>query len=94
MTLAVALLAISGVLFGFALPSTAVAWDDCPKGVTTDCTYPGACGHYVDTNGDDICDRSQSDPAATTTTASPATTTSVASEAAATVAAEIERNVS
>ncbi|MBN1631591.1 MAG: hypothetical protein JW990_17680, partial [Thermoleophilia bacterium] len=80
---AIAVLAISGVLFGFALPSTAVAWDDCPRGVTTDCVYPGDCRHYVDTNGDDICDRSQSDPAATsTTTAPPETTTTVASETA------------
>lgn len=74
-------LAIAGLVFGFAFPSTAVAWDDCPKGVTTDCVYPGVCSRYIDTNGDDICDRSQSDPAAATTTATPATTTTVAAAA-------------
>jgi hypothetical protein len=37
------------------------AWDDCPFGKVND-PYPGECGRYVDTDGDDICDRSQPAP--------------------------------
>ena len=44
-------------LLGFALP--VLAWDDCPLGLVDD-PYPGACRRYVDTNGDGICDHSQS----------------------------------
>lgn len=62
------------LMFTFALPSSALAWDNCPKGLVND-PYPGACGRYVDTNGDDICDLSQSKPAAATTTTARATTT-------------------
>jgi len=36
-------------------------WDSCNKGMV-DCEYPGACGSYIDTNNDDICDRSQLPP--------------------------------
>ena len=63
-----ATLTIVGVSFG-AFPSPALAWDNCPKGLVND-PYPGACRRYVDTNGDSICDLSQSEPAATTTTTS------------------------
>ncbi|MCX5970182.1 MAG: DUF4405 domain-containing protein [Coprothermobacterota bacterium] len=49
-------------LLGFALP--VLAWDDCPLGLVDD-PYPGACRRYVDTNGDGICDHSQSDPSLT-----------------------------
>jgi len=31
---------------------------DCPRGQVDD-PYPGQCGGYIDTNEDDICDRSQ-----------------------------------
>jgi len=51
-------------LLGFALP--VLAWDDCPLGLVDD-PYPGACRRYVDTNGDGICDHSQSDPGLTAT---------------------------
>lgn len=70
-----AALTIFGVSFG-AFPDQALAWDNCPKGFVND-PYPGACRRYVDTNGDDICDLSQSEPVASTTTtaASPSTTT-------------------
>lgn len=37
------------------------AWDDCPLGLVND-PYPGSCPRYVDTNGDGICDHSQSPP--------------------------------
>jgi len=36
-------------------------WDDCPFGEVND-TYPGDCSRYVDTDKDDICDRSQPPP--------------------------------
>ncbi len=63
-----------------ALPSGALAWNNCPKGLVND-PYPGACRRYVDTNGDNICDLSQSEPVASTTTSTTkvtATTTTVA----------------
>jgi hypothetical protein len=68
-------LALFALVYGFAFPSSALAWNDCPKGWVDD-PYPGACRRYVDTNNDGICDLSQSEPvAATTTTAPPETTT-------------------
>ncbi|WP_456472249.1 hypothetical protein [Methanocaldococcus sp.] len=39
------------------------AWNDCPFGMVN-CTYPGKCGRYVDTNNNGICDHSE--PAPTT----------------------------
>ena len=36
-------------------------WDTCPRAML-DCEYPGICGAYIDTNNDNICDRSQSVP--------------------------------
>jgi len=35
-----------------------VAWLDCPSGRLND-PFPGQCGLYVDTNSDQICDRSE-----------------------------------
>lgn len=47
------------ITFSFLLlPMFAIAWDDCPFGLEND-PYPGACGCYVDTNNDGICDHSQ-----------------------------------
>ena len=37
------------------------AWDDCPKGMVND-EYPGNCPLYVDTDGNGICDHSESAP--------------------------------
>jgi len=37
---------------------SALAEKDCPFGLTDD-PAPGQCGRYVDSNGDNICDRSQ-----------------------------------
>jgi hypothetical protein len=71
-----ALLLLLGIALLLALPSGALAWNNCPKGLVND-PYPGACGRYVDTNGDDICDLSQSEPI-TSTTKQTATTTTVA----------------
>jgi ferredoxin len=68
-------LALLTISFGLAYPSEALAWDNCPKGLVND-PYPGACRRYVDTNGDDICDLSQSEPVESTTT----TTTAPKSE--------------
>jgi hypothetical protein len=70
-------LALFTLVYGFAFPSSALAWDNCPKGLVND-PYPGLCRRYVDTNGDGICDLSQSEPVAattTTTTKPPETTT-------------------
>ncbi len=41
--------------------STLYAWDDCPHGLEND-EYPGMCGRYIDTDGDGICDHSQTAP--------------------------------
>jgi len=78
----IACLALFGIVYGFAFPSAALAWDNCPKGLTND-PYPGACRRYEDTNDDGICDLSQPKPteSTTTTTTAPkstATTTSLA----------------
>jgi len=75
----VASMALLTLVYGFALPSEALAWDNCPKGLVND-PYPGACRRYVDTNGDDICDLSQSKPEDTTTTTTPAATTTTSGE--------------
>ena len=45
----------------FLVPGTALAWDDCPKGLVDD-PYPGECARYVDTDNDGICDHSQPAP--------------------------------
>ena len=37
------------------------AWLDCPYGRRND-PYPGLCGLYVDTNNNQICDRSEATP--------------------------------
>ncbi len=63
----IASLALFVVIFGLAYPSTALAWDDCPKGLVND-PFPGACSRYRDTNGDNICDLSQPEPIESTTT--------------------------
>ena len=60
-------LALFAVSYGFIFPTGALAWNNCPKGLTND-PYPGACRRYVDTNSDGICDLSQSKPAESTTT--------------------------
>ena len=59
-------LTIAGRMFVLT-GAAALAWDNCPKGLVND-PYPGACRRYEDTNGDGICDLSQPEPAATTTT--------------------------
>lgn len=43
------------------IPVVSFAWDDCPYGEVND-PYPGECGRYVDTNNDQLCDRSQPAP--------------------------------
>jgi hypothetical protein len=43
------------------IPATVLAWDDCPRN-EIDCPYPGTCSKYVDTDNDEICDRSQPAP--------------------------------
>ncbi len=75
----VASMALFTLVYGFAFPTEALAWDDCPKGLVND-PYPGACRRYVDTNGDNICDLSQSKPEDTTTTTAAAVTTTTTGE--------------
>lgn len=36
------------------------AWDNCPFGMEND-PFPGNCSRYIDTNSDNICDRSQTE---------------------------------
>lgn len=50
-----------GFILLFSLNTSVSAWDDCPFGFENE-SYPGSCWRYVDTNGDGICDRSQSEP--------------------------------
>lgn len=40
------------------IPTTALAWDDCPHN-KIDCSFPGECSRYIDTDNDKICDHSQ-----------------------------------
>jgi hypothetical protein len=72
-------LALFTLVYGLALPSDALAWDDCPRGLVND-PYPGACRRYVDTNDDGICDLSQSKPSDTTTTTALTVTTTTSGE--------------
>jgi hypothetical protein len=63
------LLVIGGVgtVWGSQIAEAASGiWKSCPRGITN-CAYPGKCRLYIDTNGDRICDRSQSAPQITTT---------------------------
>jgi hypothetical protein len=64
-TMAIIALMMVGVTNIISTASVARAddgvWDSCSKGMV-DCEYPGACGSYVDTNNDNICDRSQLPP--------------------------------
>jgi len=68
---------IVGTFWGPAIVDAAGIWNSCPRGEVND-AYPGECHDYIDTNGDNICDRSQSAPATTTTTAQTTTTTTTA----------------
>lgn len=61
------------VLLGLVL--FCAGWADCTKG-EVNCTYPGLCSQYIDTNNDGICDHSQPDPATTTTLSNTVTTES------------------
>ena len=49
------------ILTTFLSANSALAWDDCPFGFEDE-PFPGTCWRYVDTNGDGICDHSQSKP--------------------------------
>ena len=52
---------ILSLLLLISIPTTALAWDDCPYG-EINCPYPGDCSRYIDTDGDEICDHSQPAP--------------------------------
>lgn len=51
------------ILIFLIVPGIVMAdiWESCPYG-EEDCTYPGDCRRYIDTNSDGICDRSQPSP--------------------------------
>ncbi|CAB3288714.1 conserved exported protein of unknown function [Methanocaldococcus lauensis] len=47
--------------FLFSILTLSFAWNDCPYG-RVNCTYPGECGRYIDTNNNGICDHSEPPP--------------------------------
>ena len=56
------ILVITSLVFVSLLrPTSIFAWEDCPKGEVND-PYPGDCARYIDTDGNDICDHSESAP--------------------------------
>jgi hypothetical protein len=50
---------IIALLVLILIPTTVLAWDDCPHG---EVLCEGKCGLFVDTDNDGICDRSQPAP--------------------------------
>jgi len=80
------ILGLAGTIWGSSIAEAAsTIWNSCDRG-KINCAYPGDCHSYIDTNGDNICDRSQSQPAITTsTTAAQITQTSSAVAAVAPV---------
>ncbi|CEG12242.1 conserved membrane hypothetical protein [groundwater metagenome] len=52
---------IFALLLLVLLPATVFAWNDCHFG-KVNCTYPGDCNRYIDTDNDGICDYSQPAP--------------------------------
>lgn len=72
-----------GAIWGPTLAvSASDIWNSCTRG-RVNCAYPGDCHSYIDTNNDNICDRSQAEPESATIQA---TTTIAASSAATTTA--------
>ncbi len=57
------------LLIAILTPIAVYAWDDCPYGLLND-PFPGQCPRYVDTNHNDICDHSESNPSSSTNTSS------------------------
>jgi hypothetical protein len=47
------------IALAIATPIAVYAWNDCPYGLIDD-PVPGQCPRYVDSNGDAICDHSES----------------------------------
>lgn len=47
--------------FLILMPSVSFAWDDCIFD-EVQCEYPGECPRYIDTDGDGVCDHSESAP--------------------------------
>ena len=52
---------VFSLLLLISIPTTVLAWNDCPYGEVNS-PYPGDCNRYIDTDGDGICDHSQSAP--------------------------------
>jgi hypothetical protein len=64
---------IAGTFWGSDIAQASSGlWNSCPKGKVND-YYPGDCHDYIDTNRDNICDRSQPAPVPATTKSQPAT---------------------
>ncbi len=55
------MLVVVGFISVLFFSGTALAWDDCPYS-EVDCSYPGECSRYIDTDNDGICDHSQAAP--------------------------------
>lgn len=49
------------LLLFIMLPTSVLAWDDCPRN-EINCPAPGDCNRYIDIDNDEICDRSQLAP--------------------------------
>ncbi len=52
---------IFALFLSILIPIIALAWDNCPYD-KIDCPAPGDCNRYIDTDNDQICDRSQLAP--------------------------------
>jgi hypothetical protein len=92
-----ALIGLAGTFWGSSLVTTAGGiWGSCTKG-RINCPYPGECNSYIDTNNDNICDRSQAEPAAAsnqTTTMSTSSTVTTTPSVTATVSNRTIRKTS
>ena len=66
-------------MFSVVLPTTVLAWNDCPSGEIND-AYPGDCNKYIDTDKDGICDHSQPAPEDRIDTATNTATNAVTTE--------------
>jgi len=80
------ILGLAGTIWGSSIAEAAsTIWGSCERG-KVNCAYPGDCHSYTDTNGDNICDRSQSNPTSSiSTTAAVVTQTSTSNTAIASV---------
>ena len=68
------ILGLAGTIWGSSIAEAAsTVWNSCERG-KVNCAYPGDCHSYTDSNGDNICDRSQSNPTSSSSTSSTSVT--------------------